>query len=510
MLKMVGRDGRAVKCDSLENCWGGNSSVGSNPTLSASLLFVYRMKFSHQTKALLSWVKTIWSYFVLIIFLFWCIQPQYFKVDYHAKKSFGAYPVYASVSGDDISSIKLDNLIVWEDGSSKISYTVKEGDTIQSIAQQFGTTTQSIRDSNGIGDKKLLAWKVLYISYDDGVLIYVKETTPLDVFVQKYNLDLEDTMSLNYFDQKTLLLEQDQELFVNLTQKEAEKRGLIDKQLYESPFERLKQDQMDQEAQKIEDFWQDIEEFVGPVQQDIISPEETAQQIADQFRVTREQAGENPVTNNDQPTTVASDWIQKKSCEATMCLFDGNCYYKPQQAYCIKDDPKRMWKCKEWFVQQGNTCVATQKKSQSASVKKQKTIQQERLPQISSQPTKVWYFNPRANWAPTDGWGPWQCTSFAHWYRWKHYGIKSLWFRGNAGKRLTNASRAWWLVNKSPAIGAFGVSNESPVWHVFVVIGIEGNKVLIQEMNYAWRYIVTKRWKSIASIRWFIHPIKTK
>jgi surface antigen len=64
------------------------------------------------------------------------------------------------------------------------------------------------------------------------------------------------------------------------------------------------------------------------------------------------------------------------------------------------------------------------------------------------------------------------------------------------------------LVNKNPAVGAFGISNESPVGHVFVVIGIDGDKVLIQEMNYAGRYIVTKRWKSISSIRAFIHPIK--
>jgi hypothetical protein len=68
----------------------------------------------------------------------------------------------------------------------------------------------------------------------------MKENMSVKSFVEKYNLDLQDTMSLNYFETAEMLLEQDQEVFVNLTQKEAEKRGLIEKEPYESPFERLR------------------------------------------------------------------------------------------------------------------------------------------------------------------------------------------------------------------------------------------------------------------------------
>jgi surface antigen/LysM repeat protein len=513
---MVWRDGRAVNCDSLENCWGGNSSVGSNPTLSArNLLVCLHMNSFPQKKALLHWVKIVSSYIGVVILLFWCIQPQYFQVDYQKHRSVGAYPVYASFSDkEDFWSIKLDNLIVGEDGSSKISYTVKAGDTIQSIAQQFGTTVQSISDSNGVDNRSLQAGKVLYISYDNGVMINLKETSSVKAFVEKYNLDLQDTMSLNYFETPDLLLEQDQEVFVNLTQKEAEKRGLIEKEPYQSPFEKLRAEQEELLLQQQEEDVRE-EEPVWPIQQQVISPEETAQQIADQFKVTREEAGIAVDTTSPEedakkplpPQPVINE--SQKSCDVNMCLFDGQCYYKPQQAYCIKDDPKRMWKCKQWYIQQGNTCVTVKEKTKIPVEKKKTTLEQKKKPKpVSTKAEKLWYFNPRTDGAPSDGRGPGQCTSFAHWYWRKYYGIKSLQFRGNAGKRLTSAARAWWLVNKTPSIGAFGISNESPVGHVFVVIGIDGDKVLIQEMNYAGRYIVTKRWKSVSSIRWFIHPVK--
>jgi surface antigen/LysM repeat protein len=471
------------------------------------------MNSFHQKKWLW-WIQVALSYSMVVVLLFGCMQPQYFQVNYQRNTFVGAYPVYASFSrSDEFEGIVLDNLIVWEDGSSKISYAVKAWDTIQSIAQQFWTTIQSIKDNNAVDNASLKVGQILYISYDDGVIVHVASSMSLQEFAKTYNLDLEDTMSLNYIEKADTLLEEWQEIFVNLTQKEAEKRKLIEQLPYESPFEKLRKEQeefvSEQEFEAItqeQDFW--------PVQQEIISAQETAEQIRKQFEVTREEAGVSQEQQGDQQNQAPE--MQQEQCGVWMCKFDGNCYYKPQQAYCVKDDPKRMWKCKQWYVQQANTCVAVSVQGgnkPAVSKPKPDKPRQEARPTTdkkTSKAVKVGYFNPRADGAPSDGWGPGQCTSFAHWYRWKHYGVKSLWFRGNAGAWLKSAARAWRLVNKSPAVGAFGISNESPVGHVFVVIGIDGEKVLIQEMNYAGRYIVTKRWKSISSIRGFIHPVKVK
>jgi hypothetical protein len=74
-----------------------------------------------------------------------------------------------------------------------------------------------------------------------------------------------------------------------------------------------------------------------------------------------------------------------------MCLFDGNCYYKPQQAYCIKDDPKRMWKCKQGYIQQGNSCVATREKAATTGEKKKvaNQDQQKKKKIVSTKAEKV-------------------------------------------------------------------------------------------------------------------------
>lgn len=454
-------------------------------------------------------MKIIGSYIGVVIILFWCIQPQYFQVDYQ-KSSVSLYPVYASSNeSDSFAWIKLDNLIVGEDGSSKISYSVKANDTVASIAQQFGTTVQSIKDGNGLWNEWLKIEQVIYITFDNGVMVNVKEAMTLQQFVTSNNLDLADTMSLNYFTSADLLLDQDQEIFVNLTQKEAEKRGLIEKQPYESPFEKLKEAQIleqeeDSEAAPEEDF--------GPVQQQVISPQETASQIAAQFKK------EVPLEQIEDPTQEEQVSNAPLQCGSDSCLSDTTCVPKPQFAYCTKNDPKHLWKCKQGFQQQGNDCIAVKGVQPVKQVTAKATIEVKKVVKPSSEKKKiitsktiaVGYFNPRSDGVPPDGRGPGQCTSFAHRYWWKHYGIKSMGFRGNGWQWAARAKNAWWVVNKTPSIWAIGVSNESSVGHVFVVIGIDGDKVLIQEMNYAGRYIVTKRWKSVSSVKAFIHPTKVK
>lgn len=469
-----------------------------------------------QQKAVRIRIQYIWNYFLVACILLGCVQPQYFKVDYQ-RNNFNLSPVYASLQQDKVyAGIRLDNLLVWEDGTTKVKYIIKEGDTIQSIAKQFGTTKQSILDTNGIKDAtSIKAGQSIVISYDNGVIITVKDNIPLTEFAKTYNLNIQDLISMNYFENDLVTLEKDQEIFVNLNQEEAETKGLIEKKPYESPFERFRQEEEEQKKLDAENNAGDTSLEAWETIQEVISAEETAEQIAEantkdipDEKLIEEQRKKEAEALEEEKKAEA---IPQVGCDTNMCRFDDRCVKRPENAYCTKNDPKNAWKCKQGYYEENKQCVKAKPIAKKTEAKKEvKPEEKKKVVKKSSKAVSQWYFNPRADGAPSDWWGPGQCTSFAHRYWWKYYGIKSLWFRGNAKVRWRSAARAWWRVNKTPAIWSFGVTT---YWwwgygHVFVIIAIDGWSVQIQEMNYAGRYIVTKRWITTSSVSSFIHPIK--
>jgi surface antigen/LysM repeat protein len=466
---------------------------------------------THRKNHILTWIKTSVSYIILTIFLVACLQPQYFTIDYQPTSTRFAW-VYANFFSDEpkIPAIVLENMIVGDDGSSSLLYAIKAGDTLDSIARSYGITIETLRKNNNyLTNEDLKAGQKLSISFDAWVMVLTKQAMTVNEFVKTYNLSLNDIMSLNYFESADEMLVQEQELFVNLTPKEAESRWLIDKAPYQSPF-----------AWWEEDVWASIdpteeETYVDPyadvdinaVQQVVISAQDSALQIAKQNQkiLTAEYIDHSPI------------------CGPGMCLFNDECFFRPENAYCIKNDMQHMRKCKEWFTQQWDSCikpaVATRPNGQAAAWSSART--NTRSSGRASSNAKVdaklissGYFNPRADGAPNDGWAWWHCTHFAHWYWWKHYGINSMGFRGNAKLRWTNAKKAWRKVNNTPAIWAIWVGADVGTWsgygHVFVVVGIDGDKIRIREMNYSGRYIVTERWVSTSTVFSFIHPEKVK
>jgi surface antigen len=72
---------------------------------------------------------------------------------------------------------------------SVISYTVKDGDTIDSIAAQFGITKQTIKWANDLVYDTLSVGKVLKILPIDGVLYTVKDGDTIDSISTKYSVD---------------------------------------------------------------------------------------------------------------------------------------------------------------------------------------------------------------------------------------------------------------------------------------------------------------------------------
>lgn len=77
-------------------------------------------------------------------------------------------------------------------------YETKPFDTVYTVAEEFGLTTQTIRDSNGLPNNALLAGWYLLIPPVDGVVVQVKdEGLTLQDIAEDYEADLNKIISFN-------------------------------------------------------------------------------------------------------------------------------------------------------------------------------------------------------------------------------------------------------------------------------------------------------------------------
>ena len=88
-------------------------------------------------------------------------------------------------------------------------------------------------------------------------------------------------------------------------------------------------------------------------------------------------------------------------------------------------------------------------------------------------------------------------------------------FGGNGNQRYTNAQKAWFSVGDTPMVGSIVSynlwgANYWYAWHVAKVISYNPatGDFVVEEMNYAWKFIVTRRKDNISNsnIIWFIYP----
>lgn len=120
----------------------------------------------------------------------------------------------------------------------------------------------------------------------------------------------------------------------------------------------------------------------------------------------------------------------------------------------------------------------------------------------NKKPVKSWY-NVAWRW----GWNkfaPGYCTRFVANY-------KNVTWRWNAWEWLHNAAAVWVPTWSSAAAWAIVVFRwrwyNSYYWHVWLVAWIEWDSLIIKDMNYAWRYVVTIRKIPLndSSIRGYIY-----
>ena len=138
------------------------------------------------------------------------------------------------IQGDDWLSyeINLDNININVDNNNNgvIEYTVQNWDTLLKIAGVFWTTVSSIKKENNLKKDSLEQGKILSISNKvDGILYTIKDKINVVVFANKYNLNLQDLMTLNYVQDETEMFSPGQEVFINIIKDKAYELGLLEK-----------------------------------------------------------------------------------------------------------------------------------------------------------------------------------------------------------------------------------------------------------------------------------------
>ena len=81
-----------------------------------------------------------------------------------------------------------------------ISYTVGEGESMESIANKYGITTDQIRWSNGLKNTDVAAGTVLYIPKEPGIIYTVKADDTIESIASTYGSNVEEITIFNDLD----------------------------------------------------------------------------------------------------------------------------------------------------------------------------------------------------------------------------------------------------------------------------------------------------------------------
>ena len=512
-------------------------------------------------------VRVATYYAIFLVLVTGIVQPQ--LLQFHMWESVN--PVVASVvfaqqvaDEQQDGSLQFENLLTdtWED--NRLVYTVQSWESIWSIAKQFATSTKELLTANDLENANLLRpGQKIIISYAKDQLIYeIEESSSLQMFSEKYELDIDELINLNFFSDSTHFLDVGDQILLDLSIPEAQRKNLYQKPVYETPEELLEPVQEDilmwgdvykdlDSVDEEELLTQTGEEF----SQKIISAEETtnnfdteeqrliqeiknkelaaAQALLDiqaekerQEEITRSARSVSSNTwwsssaDSSLPSTVPVAPVQQRVIEATStssqcgsnkCFYNGKCWNLPAHASCTSQWASEAWSCKSWYKEYGSQCVTNAMYENKKKIEMQKTITKPaRKYGIVSQR----YFNPSGD-GYNNGRARWHCTHGAGRRRWKNYWIMTN-RRWNGGKRYYNASAAWRQVWQTPEVWAIfstkWAAENGRYGHVWVVTQVDRASwsMMVVDMNYVGKATFSQRRvpMKMTWLIWFIYPRK--
>lgn len=93
-----------------------------------------------------------------------------------------------------------------------IEYTVQDGETMESIAERYGITTDQIRWSNGLKTTAVAVGNVLYLPKESGIVYTVKAGDSVESIASTYGSNVEEITIFN--DLETKELSEGQKIFI--------------------------------------------------------------------------------------------------------------------------------------------------------------------------------------------------------------------------------------------------------------------------------------------------------
>lgn len=305
----------------------------------------------------------------------------------------------------NVNTVILDNI---QEDWGVIQYVVQQGDSLGGIARRFGTTTSRLQDINQLGRSPIRPWQKLLIVDDEEWFIYtIPAPINVGIFADKYGLNVQDLMSLNYLQDETEVLMAQQEIFINLDLEWAYQAGLLERPKPKPVVVRKPATPVVQTASRTRTSNANV-------------PAATISQPA-------------PARSSSSSSDIVAQWTFNKNIS--------NGFYR---GHCT------------WYA-----AIIT--------------------PEIFPYVSETQQNRP---------------------------------FGGNANQWYDNARNAWFAVGQSPRNGALIVYQNgwrwAYAWHVWRIMQYNAAewKMLIREMNWKWKFIVTDRRESVdnANIKWYIYP----
>lgn len=101
-------------------------------------------------------------------------------------------------TGEDVITAKPQIIATGLPSRSDIqTYIVQKGDTVASIADKFGVTSETIRWSNDLASNQVSAGQLLYISPTNGIVYEVQSGDTIDSLVSRYQANREKFIAVN-------------------------------------------------------------------------------------------------------------------------------------------------------------------------------------------------------------------------------------------------------------------------------------------------------------------------
>lgn len=171
--------------------------------------------------------KFIITLFNLVVFNYLIIYADKFQLAVETTPVKASFTDVMPTASADINaqSIIFDN----DELDGNLTYIVRAGDTLETIAANLNTTVDNIKRVNSLKSNEVRPGIRLTISQLPGIIVTMQEDISLWEFIKTYSLSEADVKALNNISDGRKIIHKGWELFIPISESDAQDKGLIEK-----------------------------------------------------------------------------------------------------------------------------------------------------------------------------------------------------------------------------------------------------------------------------------------